>query len=135
MNHNQIGILKTEISTDPLSRGYSGMTDLEVADDLNTVYRTKVRDYISGSEILNEGTDDAEFEVLTETQKIAWTSLCGVDSVDTGSGVARAREKELFGPGTNTRAKLIALKSYDVSRATELGLPTVYEGNVQEARL
>lgn len=76
MNHNQIGILKTEISTDPLSRGYSGMTDLEVADDLNTVYRTKVRDYISGSEILN-ATDDAEFDALQETKKTAWTSLCG----------------------------------------------------------
>ncbi len=31
--------LNTELTTDPLSRGYSGMTDAQAADDLNTVYR------------------------------------------------------------------------------------------------
>ena len=31
--------LATELSIDPLTRGYSGMTDLQAADDLNTEYR------------------------------------------------------------------------------------------------
>jgi len=35
--------LKDEIVNDPLSRGYSSMTDSEVADDLNTQYREQHR--------------------------------------------------------------------------------------------
>jgi len=34
-----IPTLKTEIDTDPLTRGYSGMTDIQVADDMNLVNR------------------------------------------------------------------------------------------------
>lgn len=33
--------LKSEITADPLGRGYAGMTDQQVADDLNSVYRTR----------------------------------------------------------------------------------------------
>lgn len=32
--------LKTEITTDPLTRGYSAMSDAEVAVDMNTAYRS-----------------------------------------------------------------------------------------------
>ena len=32
-------ILATEVSTDPLTRGYIGMTDIQVANDINTFYR------------------------------------------------------------------------------------------------
>ena len=32
---DRIDIIKTEIDTDPLTRGYSAMTDLQVADDMN----------------------------------------------------------------------------------------------------
>lgn len=31
--------LKSELDTDPLTRGYSGMSDQEAADDLNAAYR------------------------------------------------------------------------------------------------
>ena len=134
MDHAQIEILITEITEDPLTRGYSVMSDIEVADDLNTVYRTKTAQFLSGSDIFNE-TDAAEYGVLTDAQKSSWDALCGIDSIDTSSGVAKSREAELFGAGTDTRANLQALSISDVSRATELGLPIVYEGNVQEARI
>lgn len=129
-----IGILKTEITGDPLGRGYSGMMDLEVAIDLNTVYRTKTRDTVAGWEIFNV-TDDTEYSALTDAQKSSWDALCGIEQIDTGSGVAKAREAELFGGGTTTRSNLAALKSPAASRASELGLSVIYEGNVQEARL
>ena len=35
--------LKAEIEGDPLTRGYAAMTDQEIADDMNTVYRTRNR--------------------------------------------------------------------------------------------
>lgn len=34
--------LKTEVTTDPLGRGYAAMTDAQVSADLNTAYRTRV---------------------------------------------------------------------------------------------
>ena len=39
---NDVTIIKSEIDTDPLVRGYSGMTDAQVADDMNTLYRPGV---------------------------------------------------------------------------------------------
>ena len=127
-------MLATEVLTDPLGRGYSGMSDLEVADDLNTEYRTRTRATVFGYEIFNE-TDDAEYAALTDAQKSSWDALCGIEQIDTSNGVAKAREAELFGSGTTTRSNLAALKNPVASRAAELGLPFVYEGHIQEARL
>lgn len=126
--------LKAEITDDPLSRGYSGMSDIEVANDMNTVYRNTIRPTVSGSEIFNE-TDDVEYAALTDAQKASWDRLCGIDSIDTSSGVAKAREAELFGAATTTRSNLTALRNPPASRATELGLSKVREGHVQMARL
>ena len=128
-----IEILKTELSEDPLSRGYASMSDAETADDLNTVYRTKARDYVSGWEIFNV-TDDAEYAALSDSQKASWDALCSIEKIDTANGVAKAREAELFGAGTNTRSNLISLKNTDVSRATELDLGIIKVGHVEEAR-
>lgn len=125
--------LRTEITTDPLSRGYSGMTDLEVANDLNTEYRTITRDTVQGYEIFNE-TDDVEYAALTDAQKSAWDALCAIDQINTANGVAKAREAEIFGAGTTTRSNLIALKNPAASRAVELGLGFIKAGHVQLVR-
>ena len=109
--------LAEEISIDPLARGYSGMTDQQVADDLNTVYRP--REYVSGWEIFN-ATDDIEYAALTDAGKSAWDALCAIDNIDVSNGIAKAREAELFGPGTNTRANLLTLK-VSLTRSQELG--------------
>ena len=45
--------LKSELTVDPLSRGYAGMTDAEAAIDLNTVYRERNRISMTGSEVIN----------------------------------------------------------------------------------
>ena len=36
---NDLTTIKTELDTDPLVRGYSGMSDKAAADDMNTIYR------------------------------------------------------------------------------------------------
>lgn len=41
MNKAQLEILKGEINSDPLTRGYSGMNDAQITDDLNTAYRER----------------------------------------------------------------------------------------------
>jgi len=126
-------ILSSELSSDPLARGYSGMTDQEAADDLNTKYRTATRTAVFGSEILN-ATDDTEFSALTDAEKDRWLALCAVDYVNVSSGVAKSLEADIFGPGTTTRTNLIALKTESISRALELGLNGVLSGDVQYAR-
>lgn len=51
--------LKSEIDSDPLTRGYSGMTDAQVAADLNTAYRdaphnpSALLDYMMKTEFRN----------------------------------------------------------------------------------
>lgn len=113
--------LNTELTTDPLTRGYSGMSDSEAADDLNSVYRTLPVDTVSGSDIFNV-TDDVEYGALTAEEQNRWVNMCGVQEIDVASGVAKSLEAELFGGGTTTRSNLAALKTRDVSRATELEL-------------
>ena len=126
--------LKDEITNDPLTRGYAGMTDAQVADSLtNTIDRVVTKQFISGSEIFN-ATDDTEYSALTDAQKSAWDALCAIDQIDTVSGVAKAREAELFGGGTTTRTNLLAIRNETVSRAQELGLGNVNEGDVRQAR-
>ena len=100
---------------------------------INVVNRTRQRDFVTGSEILN-ATDDAEFSALTDAQKDRWLSMCGIDQIDTSSGIAKSLEAALFGGGTTTRANLIALKIEAVSRAVELSLGFVTAGDVEFAR-
>lgn len=112
---------------------YGGMTDQQVADELNALDKTTVRSTVSGSEIFN-ATDDTEYAALTEAQKSAWDALCAIDTINTSSGVAKAREAELFGPGTATRTSLLALKNQTQSRAQQIGVGTVDAGDIKHAR-
>jgi hypothetical protein len=126
-------VLNSELISDPLARGYSGMSDAAAAADLNTVYRSRQRAWISGSEVFN-ATDDVEFAALTDVQKDRWVALCAVASIDVDNGVAKAMEAALFGPATDTRSNLTALRAENISRAEELGLGVVTPGDVNKAR-
>lgn len=125
--------LKTELISDPLGRGYSGFTDEQAMTDLNTVYRTRTVTTVPGSAIFN-ATDDTEYSALTDVEKDRWLALCAVLEIDVSSGVAKALEAEIFGPGTTTRSNLSALKTEDISRAEELGFGVVKTGDVEYAR-
>jgi len=124
--------LKTEIDTDPLARGYSGMSDAAVAVDINTVYRTVNKDTMTGTEVLN-AIVKSEFNALTaENKQLVW------DLIHLGTlnpfGLEASLLTDAFGGGSSTITALAALRKTNVSRAEELGLGHVYEGHVQEAR-
>lgn len=125
--------LKTELTTDPLGRGYSGMTDEEAATDLNTDYRAGGVATVGGGDVLN-ATDEAEFDALTDAQKDRWLALCGVEDINVSSGVAKSLEADLFGPGTATRTALLVLKTRSITRADELNFPKMEEADVDYAR-
>ncbi len=103
------------------------------ADQINLVNRTLTRDTVLGSEILN-ATDTDEFTALTAGDKGRWLALCGVDEVNTSSGVAKSLEAELFGPGSATRTNLMVLRDSQVSRAEEIGVGFVWPGEITQAR-
>ncbi len=127
-----IPILKSELVSDPLARGYAGMTDEEAATDLNTVYRTQNRASMSGSEIW-AATDPSEYNALVAADKPDWLSFCGIESHDPFGNSAQF-VTDMFGGGSTTIITLQDVRVDDVSRAVELEIGFVKPGNVAEAR-
>ena len=127
--------LKNELSVDPLTRGYAAMSDQQVVDDLNTVYRTRSKPTVSGSQIAN-ALVPAEFSVLLapDQEKVRWITQLG-DSIDIGPGTnVRTMLTNIFGAGTTTRSNVVALVTENISRATELGLGELKPGYIGKAR-
>ena len=182
MNHAQMEILKTEISGDPLTRGYSGMTDLEVATDINLVYRpdnpsieTILKFLLLENTYKTDGSDTQdraiwqrmkEVVALAETPTGAVANPWGSSSLGTTTEIQQIKTHQLVeyftlaaqgnlsidltdsnftvylagaqSAGCMSEAQetaLLALGDNLQSRAAELGLPIVREGNVQEARM
>ena len=125
--------LKSELDTDPLTRGYSGMTDEQAADDLNTVYRTIPRDSMNGDEIF-AATDNAEFANLSDHKRDLWVSFTSKDIINAYEQTNIDFLDYIFGAGSTTKSTLASLREQDVSRGVELGLGTVKVGDVQFAR-
>lgn len=125
-------VLKNEILTDPLARGYSGMTDQQVADDLNTVYRTRNRDSMTGREFKDQW-DSTEFSALTENQQSLLYSLAARDDLNP-FGVDATTVQGIFPGGGITITALAAYRVEDISRGEELGIGVVTAANVDAAR-
>ena len=128
-----IATLKVELDAGHPGTGAYNADDELAAGELNAVNRTLTRDTVTGSEILN-ATDDSEYGVLTAANKTDWLGLCGIESVDSASGVAKSMEADLFGAGTVTRTSLAAVRSPVASRAVELGLGFIFASHVSQAR-
>ena len=117
-------ILKTELDSDPLARGYASMTDAQAADSLNAVNRTVDTETVQGWELWG-ATVLTEYSALTAAQRDFWNALVGQNAISVKSAAVRANVIALWGAGTTTRANLVALQTKTVSRAEELGLPLV----------
>ena len=122
-------ILKEEIVSDPLGRGYSGMTPQQIADSLNTINRTKSVQTVSGQDIF-EAIVPTEFVALTADQKNLLYAIIGMDTIRVNGTNTRTALLSMFGVGTTTRANLAALQTVPVSRAVELGLGIVTEKDI-----
>lgn len=126
-------ILETEIQTDPLARGYAGMTNQGVADSLNVEDRTRIRSAMSGDELFGQ-TDTAEFLALTDANKQMWVSFCARDSIDPASTANIDFVKYIFGNVSDTVAALAAARVETISRGVEIGAGRVGEGDVWDVR-
>lgn len=136
MNGVQMQALIDELTNDPLTRGYSGMTNQQVADSLNSNTggneRSQDKTSLSGDEIF-QATDSTQFAGLTDAQKSQWLAFCGRDSIDPFASANVTFVQNLFSGGA-TVTNLNALRVEDISRAQELSLGTVKEGDVEDAR-
>ncbi len=133
-------VLRDELLTDPLVRGYSGMTDEEASDDLNTSYRTRNRPSMTGDEIAQQA-DPAEFDLLddgsqnnTPDTKGHWLALCGRETIDPFATANVQLVIAIFGGGSASVNNLNAARIESITRAAELGLGVVRVGHVGEAR-
>ncbi len=68
--------LKSEIAGDPLGRGYSGMSDAEIATDLNTAYRPDGTKAISVAE--------TELAIREAGKWVAWQNRANARNSTTG---------------------------------------------------
>ena len=125
--------LRTELTTDPLARGYAGMSDAQVITSLNTANRTITRSVIPSFEVVN-AIVATEYAALTQVQRDAVQLVTGAGNVDANNSNVRAIFQNVFGAGTTTRTNLLALPTVSVSRATELGIGEVHTGDVAAAR-
>lgn len=110
--------LKTEITTDPIPRGYGDMTDNQIADSLNAEDRIVPRGSISGSELFGY-TDESEYISLTANNKNIWLSLCGIDFI---TKAAVPLVKSLFNAASVTWDNIVKIET--VTRLVEIGVGT-----------
>jgi hypothetical protein len=126
--------LRTELISDPLTRGYASMTDAQAAESLNTANRASTRTLVDTWEIL-EATVPAEYTPLSSALKTQYQLYVSAGRIDVSRANTRAAFALMFGAGTVTRTNLLALSAGPlVSRAVELELGVVAPGDVQCAR-
>lgn len=130
-----LAALNSELTVDPLTRGYSGMTDLQAANSLNdTVDRVVQKALVAGWEAF-QATVDTEFDAMAASDRQEWLGICSIDSLEPANGKpAASTVLRLFGGGSATVTALQALRQDTVNRATELGLGRISEGDVNHAR-
>jgi hypothetical protein len=124
--------LWTEINSDPLGRGYSGMSNASIAGNLNTENRNLNKGTMSSTEVIN-AVKVSEFNALTSaSQQRIW------DTLHLGTlnpfGVEATIFVNVFGLSSSTIASLQSLRVETISRAQEIGLSTVAEGQVAKAK-
>ena len=128
-----IAALASELATDPLTRGYSGMTDVEAAASLNTADRTTNKASMTASEVYN-AIDVTEWSALTDTQREEIWNILHLGTINP-FGLESDRFTTIFPSPGDTLTALAAARKNDVSRAVEIGFGVVKVGHVQNARI
>lgn len=112
--------LQEEITNDPLARGYSGFTDQQLVDSLNTVNRTRNRATMTASEVANQ-IDVAEFNALLAADKQEIWDVVHIVGGLNPFGVEATIFQNVFGGGSATIANLQAARVENISRGVEIG--------------
>lgn len=125
--------LKTELTADPLGRGYAGMSDQQVVASLAVKDRPLELRSLSGDVVFQQ-TVPAEFAALTDAKKNLWLAFCGRDSIDPWATANVEFVKWIFGATAATVVNLAAARSALIDRRQELGLPELHAADIARAR-
>lgn len=125
-------VLKDEVTTDPLVRGYLSMTDDQVAADLNTKYRYRIKEAMSASAIF-QNINIAEYTALAQSDKDMVWNILHMGNIKP-NGIEAALLIAIFGNSSTTIANLAEARKQFISRAAELGLPRIKVGWIQQVR-
>lgn len=126
--------LRAEILSDPLSIGYSTMSDKEVADSLMESNRSEIRKVVPASEVF-AAIDPPDYLAISNQRHISYLSLMfSVDEVRLGLSGVRQILDMIFNGANTTLNRLQSLRTRSVSRATELRLGRIQEGHIAHAR-
>lgn len=135
----RVDILKAELTNDPLTVGYAGMTHAEAAGSLNAVPATaetgrqQDRREIPTSELFN-AVDRAEYAALAPDDKSLLRGLLAMGTVNIQRGNTRATLAGMFGTSPKTRVALVALQREPASRGVFLDLGKVHPWGVARAK-
>lgn len=124
--------LKTELTTDPLTRGYAAMPDDMAAESLNKPDRSQDVDAIDTGG-LRWCFLPVDYATLTSEQKERLAFLFGSHTITLSQNV-RSELRNLFPAGNATRTNILAATRRTGSRADELGLGRVTPSDVADAR-
>ena len=107
------------------------MNSQEIADDINTEYRSRNRTSMSASEVANQ-MDNTEWGDLTVDEKREIWDVLHMGSALNPFGIEATIFTSVFGAST-TITNLQAARVEDISRGVELGLGHVKVGHVNMA--
>lgn len=127
-----LATLKTELTTDPLARGYAGMSDEAAAASLNAQDRTPSRDSLTGGE-LAASVVKAEYSALSAADKAYFNMLVPSASLPL-TATLKSELGTLFSAGTATRTNLVALLKRTGTRGEELGIGYVTPSDIANAK-
>jgi hypothetical protein len=119
--------LRDELTLDPASIGYAGMSNSQKEDAINLERDTIDVDRTSVSTVeLQSAVVGTEYVALTISEQNAWNAILIVGSGAEGSGIPldnaaiRAQVAAIWDGGTTTRGNLQALQTTKGSRAEQL---------------
>lgn len=131
-------VLAAELTNDPVSLGYAGLTHAQAAAKLNATNtgRTRNRTAVTSREVFN-CIDSGAWPAAGSQAAHMLQVVLAMDYIDASNTNTRGILGTVFpnsGATAATRTRLLALATEPISRATELNLETVTEGDVARAR-
>lgn len=133
MDNTQFVTLKAEIDSDPDGRGYAGMTDVEIAVDLNLPRIDRDRSGVQATEVYN-AIDQGEWAALTDADRQEIWDILHMGGTLNPFGREAIRFQAIFPQPGITLSALNAMRVEQISRAADLGLGVVRAGHVAIAK-
>lgn len=116
----------------PVTSTYSSDAVLAAAEiNAKNIDRNVVS--VTGQDIF-EATTAADFSALSADQKAIYFAIIGMGTILVNGENTKKALLAMFGPGTTTRANLVALQTEKISQVTDLGLGVVNAFHIQQAR-